>query len=593
MVDFPTAARRARHLFPASCLAAAFVAAVVVPLGAGAQPAAVSTGTVKYDIDDVIVHPVHSLHGMVSSESSLASDVGVEVLRKGGNAVDAAVATGFALAVTMPNSGNIGGGGFMILHDGKTGKDTAIDFREMAPAAASRNMYLDANGNVIQNKSLFTQAAIGVPGTVAGLTYALEHYGTMKRADLVAPAVRLANNGFPVGETLAGLFVAEHDHLMAWEGTRKVFARDGKLPVTGDLLRNPDLGKSLALIGRDGAKAFYDGPIGAAIVAEAKAHDGLITAADLKNYKVVERVPVRGNYRGYDIVSMPPPSSGGVHVVQILNILSNFPLKDWGPNSAKTIHVMAEAEKRAYADRSEYLGDPDFVKVPVKGLMSPAYAKELAGQIDLGHATPSAQIKPGKPQPYESDQTTHFVVADSHGSVVSVTYTLNTNFGSGIVASGTGIVLNNQMDDFSAKPGVPNAYGLVGGDANAVEPKKRPLSSMSPTIVLKDGKPWLVTGSPGGARIITTTLQVLVNSIDFGMNPAEAGSAVRTHHQWLPDELRVERGLSPDTVAILRGYGHKVVERPAMGDTQTIQILPGGFYGYSDQRDPNGAARGY
>lgn len=593
MVDFPTAARRARHLFPASCLAAALVAAAVVPLGAGAQPAAVSTGTVKYDIDDVIVHPVHSLHGMVSSESSLASDVGVEVLRKGGNAVDAAVATGFALAVTMPNSGNIGGGGFMVLHDGKTGKDTAIDFREMAPAAASRNMYLDANGNVIQNKSLFTQAAIGVPGTVAGLTYALEHYGTMKRADLVAPAVRLANNGFPVGETLASLFVVEHDHLMAWDGTRKVFAPKGKLPVTGDLLRNPDLGKSLALIGRDGAKAFYDGPIGAAIVAEAKAHDGLITAADLKNYKVVERAPVRGSYRGYDIVSMPPPSSGGVHVVQILNILSNFPLQDWGPNSAKTIHVMAEAEKRAYADRSEYLGDPDFVKVPVKGLMSPAYAKELAAQIDLEHATPSVQIKPGKPQPYESDQTTHFVVADSHGSVVSVTYTLNTNFGSGIVASGTGIVLNNQMDDFSAKPGVPNAYGLVGGDANAVEPKKRPLSSMSPTIVLKDGKPWLVTGSPGGARIITTTLQVLVNSIDFGMNPAEAGSAVRTHHQWLPDELRIERGLSPDTVAILRGYGHKVVERPSMGDTQTIQILPGGFYGYSDQRDPNGAARGY
>jgi len=590
MVDFPTAARRARSLFPASCLAVALAAAVVVPIGAGAQP---STGTVKYDIDDVIIHPVHAMHGMVSSESALASDVGVEVLRKGGNAVDAAVATGFALAVTMPNSGNIGGGGFMILHDGKTGKDTAIDFREMAPAAASRNMYLDASGNVIQNKSLFTQAAIGVPGTVAGLTYALEHYGTMKRADLVAPAVRLANNGFPVGETLAGLFVAEHDHLMAWEGTRKVFSRNGKLPVTGDVLRNPDLGRSLALIGRDGAKAFYDGPIGAAIVKEAKGHDGLITAADLKNYKVVERTPVRGNYRGYEIVSMPPPSSGGVHVVQILNILSNFPLKDWGPNSARTIHAMAEAEKRAYADRSEYLGDPDFVKVPVKGLMSPAYAKELAGQIDLEHATPSAQIKPGRPQPYESDQTTHFVVADSHGSVVSVTYTLNTNFGSGIVASGTGILLNNEMDDFSAKPGVPNAYGLVGGDANAVEPLKRPLSSMSPTIVLKDGKPWLVTGSPGGARIITTTLQVLVNSIDFGMNPAEAGSAIRVHHQWLPDELRIERGLSPDTVAILRSMGHKVVERPSMGDTQTIQILPTGFFGYSDQRDPNGAARGY
>jgi gamma-glutamyltranspeptidase / glutathione hydrolase len=582
-----------RRALPVSCLVAALAAALAAPSPAGAQPAMASTGFVKYDLDDVIIHPVHAMHGMVSSESALASDVGVEVLRKGGNAVDAAVAVGFALAVTMPNSGNIGGGGFMILHDGKTGKDTAIDFREMAPAAATRDMYLDDKGNVVPGRSLFTQAAIGVPGTVAGLTYALEHYGTMKRADLVAPAVRLARNGFPVGDTLAGMFVAEREHLGAWDGTRKVFFHDGKPPVTGELLRNPDLAKSLELIGRDGAKAFYDGPIGAAIAAEAKAHGGLITAADLKNYKVVERVPVRGNYRGYEIVSMPPPSSGGVHVVQILNILSNFPLHDWGHNSAKSIHVMAEAEKRAYADRSEYLGDPDFVKVPVKGLTSPDYARELAGLIDMAHATLASQIKPGRPQPYESNQTTQFVVADDHGSVVSVTYTLNTNFGSGIVASGTGILLNNEMDDFSAKPGVPNAYGLVGGDANAVGPLKRPLSSMSPTIVLKDGKPWLATGSPGGARIITTTLQVLVNMIDFGMNPAEAGSAVRFHDQWLPDELRIERGLSPDTVALLRGMGHNVVERQAMGVTQTIQITPTGFYGYSDQRDPNGAARGF
>ena len=589
----PLSRMSVRRALPVSCLVAALAAALAAPSLAGAQQAVAPTGVVKYDLDDVIIHPVHAMHGMVSSESALASDVGVEVLRKGGNAVDAAVAVGFALAVTMPNSGNIGGGGFMVLHDGKTGKDTAIDFREMAPGSASRNMYLDDQGNVIRNKSLFTQAAIGVPGTVAGLTYALEHYGTMKRAELVAPAVRLARNGFPVGETLANLFVAERDHLGAWDGTRKVFFHDGKLPVTGELLRNPDLAKSLELIGRDGAKAFYDGPIGAAIVAEAKAHGGLITSADLKNYKVVERVPVRGTYRGYEVVSMPPPSSGGVHVIQILNILSNFPLRDWGHNSAKTIHVMAEAEKRAYADRSEYLGDPDFVKVPIQGLTSPDYAKELAGQIDMAHATPASQIKPGRPQPYESNQTTQYTVADSNGSVVSVTYTLNLNFGSGIVASGTGILLNNEMDDFSAKPGVPNVFGLVGGDANAVGPMKRPLSSMSPTIVLKDGKPWLATGSPGGSQIITTTLQVVVNMIDFGMNPAEAGSAVRFHDQWLPDELRIERGLSPDTVALLRGMGHNVVERQAMGATQTIEILPTGFYGYADQRKPNGAARGF
>lgn len=592
MVSPLFAAAPARHPLSTSLFAVALLAAAA-PLSAGAQAGVAPTGVVKYDLDDVIIHPVHALHGMVSSASALASDIGVDVLRRGGNAVDAAVAVGFALAVAMPNSGNIGGGGFMILHDGKTGKDTAIDFREMAPAGARRNMYLDASGNVITNKSLFTQAAIGVPGTVAGLTYALEHYGTMNRAMLVAPAVALANKGFPVGETLSRVFATERDHLGAWEGSRKVFFHAGKLPHTGDILRNPDLAKSLALIGRDGAKAFYDGPIGAAIVAEAKAHGGLITAADLKNYKVVERVPVTGMYRGYQIVSMPPPSSGGAHVVQILNILSNFPLHDWGQNSAKTIHVMAEAEKRAYADRSEYLGDPDFVKVPLKGLTSQAYADELAAKIDLTRATPASEIKPGRPQPYESDQTTQFTVADSDGGVVSATYTLNTNFGSGIVASGTGILLNNEMDDFSVKPGVPNAYGLVGGDANSVGPSKRPLSSMSPTIVLKDGKPWLATGSPGGARIITTTLQVLVNMIDFGMNPAEAGSAVRVHDQWLPDELRIERGLSPDTIALLRAMGHNVVEQQAMGDTQTIQITPAGFYGYSDQRDPNGATRGY
>jgi gamma-glutamyltranspeptidase/glutathione hydrolase len=594
MVSLPSAVLPARRALSASCLAAALVAAVVaMPLAAVAQAGPTATGFINYDLDDTIVHPVHALHGMVSSASALATDIGVDVLRQGGNAVDAAVAVGFALAVAVPNSGNIGGGGFMIVHDGKTGKDTAIDFREMAPAAATRDMYLDANGHVISDKSLFTQAAIGVPGTVAGLTYVLEHYGTMQRAALIAPAIALASNGFPVGETLSGVFAAEHDHLGAWEGTRKVFFHDGKVPHTGDILRNPDLAKSLALISRDGAKAFYDGPIGAAIVAEAKAHGGLITAADLKNYKVVERAPVRGRYRGYEIVSMPPPSSGGAHVVQILNILSNFPLRDWGPNSAKTIHVMAEAERRAYADRAEYLGDPDFVKVPLKGLISQAYANELAATIDLAHATPSSAIRPGRPQPYESDQTTQYTIADGQGGVVSVTYTLNTNFGSGIVASGTGILLNNEMDDFSAKPGVANAYGLVGGDANAVGPLKRPLSSMSPTIVLKDGKPWLATGSPGGARIITTTLQVLVNMIDFGMNPAEAGSAVRVHDQWLPDELRIERGLSPDTIALLRGMGHNVVERQAMGDTQTIQITPTGFYGYADQRDPNGAARGF
>jgi gamma-glutamyltranspeptidase/glutathione hydrolase len=582
----PSAVRRARALLPASCLVAA-LAAVAAPSG----PA--DTGFVNYDLSSEIFHPVHARHGMVTSESAPASEVGLKVLKSGGNAVDAAVAMGFALAATLPNSGNLGGGGFMLIHDARSGKDTAIDFRETAPAAATRDMYLDADGNVVPYKSLFTPAAIGVPGTVGGLLYALEHYGTRGRAEVIAPAAALAEHGVPVSERLALTLEAEREHLGAWASSRHVFFKDGRPLREGETLRNPDLARSMRLIARDGARAFYDGPVGAAIAAEVKAHGGLITAADLKAYKVVERAPVRGAYRGYEIVSMPPPSSGGVHIVQILNMLSNYPLKDWGQNSAKTIHVMAEAMKRAYADRSVYLGDPDFVKVPVKGLTSQAYADELDRSIDLAHATPSSTIRPGHPQPYESDQTTHYTVADGQGNVVSVTYTLNTNFGSGIVAAGTGIVLNNEMDDFSAKPGVANAYGLVGSDANAVQPLRRPLSSMAPTIVLKDGKPWMATGTPGGSRIISTTLEVLVDMIDFDMNPAEAGSAVRFHDQWEPDELRIERGLSSDTIATLRAMGHNVVTRAAMGNTQTIAMRPDGFYGYADQRDPNGAALGF
>jgi len=530
---------------------------------------------------------------MVASESRLASQIGVDVLRAGGNAVDAAVAVGFALAVTLPNAGNLGGGGFMVLHDAKRGREVAIDFRETAPAAARRDMYLDADGRVIAEKSLFTPAAIGVPGTVAGLLHALDHYGSLPRARLIAPAAVLAERGFPVGERLARLLADEADHLGAWPSTKKIFLPRGRPLRAGERLVQRDLARSLREIARGGAPAFYQGRIGAAIAQQVRAGGGLITRADLAGYRPLERVPVRTTYRGYEVVSMPPPSSGGTHVVEILNMLSAFPLKDWGPGSARTIHVLAEAMKRAYADRAEYLGDPDFVRVPVKGLTSPAYGAALAARIDLAHATPSARLGPGRPQPYESDQTTQFTVADAAGNVVSVTYTLNLNFGAGLVAEGTGILLNNEMDDFSAKPGVPNAFGLVGGDANAIQAGKRPLSSMSPTLVLKDGRPWAATGSPGGARIITTTLQTLVDLIDFGMNPAEAAATPRVHHQWLPDELRVERGLSPDTIALLVGLGHPVVERPAMGNTQTIQFGPAGLSGFSDPRNPDGATLGY
>lgn len=590
-----TSVRPLRGLAPwplASALAFASCCASA-QLAPPAAPSAASAPVVRYDLTKEIFHPVHALHGMVASESALATEVGVDVLRKGGNAVDAAVAVGFTLAVTLPNAGNLGGGGFMVVHDAKSGKDVAIDFREVAPAAATRDMYLDSNGNVVAGKSLYTPFAVGVPGTVAGLLHALQRFGSKPRADLIAPAIRLAEKGYPVSEQLALLLDAERDHLAASDASRQVFFRNGRPLQSGELLVNPDLGKSLRLISAEGAKAFYDGPISKAIVAEMQRRNGPVTAQDLRSYKVVEREPVRGSYRGYQIVSMPPPSSGGAHIVQILNILERWPLKDHGQNSAQTIHLMAEAMKLAYADRSEYLGDPDFVKVPLKGLTSKAYANELAKRIDPDKATPAASIKPGKPQPFESDQTTHFSVADSQGNVVAVTYTLNLNFGSGLMAAGTGILLNNEMDDFAAKPGVPNAFGLVGGDANAVQAGKRPLSSMSPTIVLKDGKPWAVTGSPGGSRIITATLQTIVDLIDFGMNPAEAASVPRFHHQWAPDVLRVERGLSPDTLALLAAKGQKLSEQASMGRTQTIQILPSGFYGSSDPRNPDGLTAGY
>jgi len=570
------------------------VALSLLPAAAHAQD---NAAALRYDLTREIFHPVRATHGMVASENALATQVGVDVLKSGGNAVDAAVAVGFTLAVTLPNAGNLGGGGFMLVHDARSGRQVAIDFREMAPAAASRGMYLDAQGSVLPGRSLHTHAAVGVPGTVAGLLHALEHHGSRPRAELMAPAVRFARKGYPVSEQLALALDADAQRLGRWPASRAVFFNGDKPLRAGDTLRQPDLARSLERISRGGAPAFYDGPIAQAIVAEmargAPAAAGLITLADLKGYRVVEREPVRGDYRGYQIVAMPPPSSGGTHIVQMLNMLSRYPLKDWGANSARTLHALAETMKLAYADRSEHLGDPDFAKVPVKGLTAMAYADELAARIDLDKATPSSAIRPGRPQAHESDQTTQYTVADAMGNVVSVTYTLNFNFGSGIVAQGTGILLNNEMDDFAAKPGVPNAFGLLGGDANAVQPGKRPLSSMSPTLVLKDGKPWLATGSPGGARIISATLQTLVNMIDFGMNPAEAAATPRIHHQWAPDELRIERGLSADTMALLAQRGHKLVERDAMGRTQTIQITPFGLAGASDPRNPDGLTAGH
>ena len=547
----------------------------------------------RYDSSNDIFHPVYGKNGMVASEQGLATQVGLDILKQGGNAIDAAVGVGFALAVVLPNAGNIGGGGFMVLHDDKTGKDVAIDFREIAPAKASRDMYLDNQGNVIDGKSLFTHDASGVPGTVAGMEYALKKWGTMPLSKVLEPAIKLADKGFIVSDVLAQTLKEEKSTLGKWSASKAIFFKNGEPLKSGDLLVQKDLAKSLRLIAKQGAKAFYQGEIATKIAKEMQSQGGTMTLEDLKAYKVVERQPIIGDYRGYKVVTMPPPSSGGVHLIEILNMLEHYPIKEDGVNSAKNIHHMAESMKLAYADRSEYLGDPDFVKIPVTGLTSKAYANERVKTIDDNKARLSSTIKPGKPQPYESDQTTHFSVMDKAGNAVAVTYTLNLNFGSGIVVEGTGILLNNEMDDFSVKPGVPNAFGLVGGAANAIEAKKRPLSSMTPTIVMKNNKPWLVTGSPGGARIITTVLQSVVNTIDHEMNPAEAIITPRVHHQWLPDELRVEEGISPDTIKLLQDKGHKVVTKAPMGRIQIIQADDSGFYGYSDPRNPDGKTLGF
>ncbi|MGD9426259.1 gamma-glutamyltransferase [Pantoea sp. NSTU24] len=564
-------------------------------VAAGAHAAPVQAPPVSYGVDSDTFHPVKAQHGMVASVDAMATQVGVEILRQGGNAVDAAVAVGFALAVTHPQAGNLGGGGFMLLRTA-SGRATAIDFREMAPGHASRDMFLDKQGNADSKLSLTSHLASGTPGTVAGLALAAQKYGTLPLSTLLAPAIKLAREGIPVNDALADdLKTYGKEVLITHPNSKAIFYKpDGTPWQKGDRLVQKNLAHSLQLIARQGPDAFYKGEIADEIAGEMAQHGGLISKADLAAYRAVERTPVSGTYRGYEVFSMPPPSSGGIHIVQILNILENFDLAKMGFGSADAMQVMAEAEKYAYADRSEYLGDPDFVKVPWQALTSKAYAKTLAQQIDVAKARPSSEIKPGKLEPYESNQTTHFSVVDKQGNAVAVTYTLNTYFGSGIVAGNSGILMNNEMDDFSAKPGTPNVYGLVGGEANAVQPAKRPLSSMSPTIVAKGGKTWLVTGSPGGSRIITTVLQMVVNSIDFGMNVAEATNAPRFHHQWLPDQLRVEKGFSPDTLRLLENKGQHVKVLPSMGSTQSIMIGPDGMlYGASDPRSVDDLSAGY
>lgn len=539
--------------------------------------------------------PVAARHGMVCTASGPASQVGMEILRRGGNAVDAGVAVALALAVTYPTAGNLGGGGFMMIRKAD-GKAVAIDYREVAPARATRNLYVGPDGKVIPDASTLGHKAVGVPGTVAGMALALEKYGTMKWKDVVEPARKLAADGFPVTFDLADDLRVQ-SNLAKFPESRRIFQKDGAFYQAGDVFRQPELAQTLKRIKENGPREFYQGRTAELLVDEMSRSGGLITTEDLKTYRPVEREPLRGTYRGYEIITMPPPSSGGIALLEMLNILERYPLKELGYNSSRKYHLMVEAMRRAFADRSQFLGDPDFVKVPVKGLISRKYADGIARTINPERATPSAQVQHGNPAPYESSETTHFTIVDAQGNAVSNTYTLNGAYGSGVTVRGAGFLLNNEMDDFTSQPGVPNQFGLIQGEANAIQPRKRPLSSMTPTVVLKDGKVAFVIGSPGGPTIINTVLQVTLNVVDHNMNIMQAVSAPRLHHQWLPDEIRHEPfGLSPDVREALEARGHRFAPRAAsIGDAQGVQIdaKTGLRLGAADPRNPDGRAVGY
>ncbi|MCB2091164.1 MAG: gamma-glutamyltransferase [Alphaproteobacteria bacterium] len=548
-------------------------------------------------------HPEVAEHGMVTAIETLAAEAGRDILKAGGNAVDAAVATGFALAVTHPVAGNIGGGGFMLISLPNLDHVVALDYREMAPAAATRDMMLDSNGDYDPNLSLYTYLGTGVPGSVMGMTQALEKYGTMSLEQVMAPAIKLAEEGHILNyakqrEYQGGLEILKKDP----SSIRYFLKKDGSPYKMGERLIQKDLANTLKLIAKEGAKGFYEGKVADLIVKEMKTNRGLITLEDLKNYKAVERQVLKGTFRGYDIYSMPPASSGGVHLIELLNILEGYDLKSMGPNSADYIHVLVEAMRRVYADRSEYLGDSDFYPVPIDKLTDKNYAAKLRESIDLTHASRSEDIKPGLDMPYESPQTTHYSVMDKDGGAVSVTTTINVAFGGGGSVDGAGFLLNNEMDDFSAKPGAPNAFGLIGGVANQIEPGKRPLSAMSPTIIFKNGKPYMVTGSPGGSTIITVVLQMVLNVLEFDMNIAEASAAPRIHHQWWPDKVVLEQGISQDTFAILKSRGFKLSgdrinspgeNKTVMGRTNSIIFDNGVFTGYSDLRGIEHGVAGY
>ncbi len=589
--DRPVSAprRRFRALHAVIALAAVLLLELTPPLRAQ---------DVRGASADVVAaaRAVSARHGMVVAQERLAAGIGADILRRGGNAVDAAVATGFAMAVTYPRAGNIGGGGFMLVHRAG-GEAIAIDYRETAPAAATRDMFVGADGRPDPALSRDSALGIGVPGTVAGLALALEKYGSGRFTlrEILTPAIALARDGIAITDDIADTLPRWHKRLARWPASRRLFSRaDGTPLVEGDRLVQADLAATLESIAANGPRGFYEGPIAARLVQGIRIAGGIMTEEDLRSYRPVIRTPVRGRYRGHDIISMPLPSSGGIVLLESLNILEGFDLAAMKPGAPATLHLMIEAMKRAYADRARFLGDPAFADAPLDRLLSKDYAARQRSTIDPERATPAAAIAVLAAPSGGGDNTTHFSVVDADGNAVSNTYTLNFSYGVGLVAEGTGVLLNNELDDFTAAPGAANAYGLVGYAANLPGPGKRPLSSMTPTVVLKDGRVVLVTGSPGGSRISSAVLQVIVNVLDHGMDVMAAIARPRLHHQWLPDEVRVEQGFDEATLEALRAMGHHVTAPLGQTSANSIMAAPSaGWYGAADPRTRGAAATGY
>ena len=577
-------------------IAGLYVLATVIPVATDSSSVAQENSPQPLFEYSAINHPVMGRKGMVASHNQLSSEIAAEILAKGGNAIDAGAALGFALAVTLPRAGNIGGGGFMLVHVAAENRTIAIDFRETAPAAANQDMYFDTDGNVVLDETYrFSHKSSAVPGSVAGLAHIVEEYGTMTLAEVLEPAIRMARDGIEVTYDLAADLSRSQRLKSNPAALRKFYKPDGSNYEVGELWKQPDLAWTLSEIAEHGVDAFYIGSVAKKIVADMEAHNGLITMQDLANYQVLEREPVRGTFRGFDIAAMPAPSSGGTHVIQMLNILENFPLAKMGPESADALHIIAEAMKFSYADRSKYLGDPDFVEVPTEALISKDYARGLAAKISMNRALPSDEIAPGDLAIYESDETTHYSVVDAEGNMVGNTYTLMFSFGSGVVIEGTGILMNNNMGNFTLRSDIPDAFGLMGSENNLIRPNRRPVSSMSPVMVSRDGQPILMTGSPGGSKIISANMQMVLNVLEFGMNIADAAVAPRIHHQWKPDVMEIESGISPDTVTRLIDLGHSInfSQRSAgMGSLQTVMREDGMFFGFSDPRRPGAGAIG-